>query len=270
MRTIVLNYIKLFAVGLMTIFMLVVTGIYQYSVTKAVSTDDEVAGTYKKNCMACHTAKAEKFFDPTKTESELRQTVLKGRKGEKPPFMPAFETKGVTDEQAKALVAYMLQLRTPAPNTNANLSNVNANANSAVNTCISPNSNAGNVNIGNAETANNANANTASNMGGNCSNVANTNTNSNANQVLELTPTPMAISAETVDSYKKSCAACHSAKAEKYFNITKTDAELETIILNGKKGDKPPYMPAFGTKNITSEQAKALVAYMRQLSSQSK
>jgi hypothetical protein len=36
---------------------------------------------------------------------------LKGKKAEKPPHMPAYESKGVTAEQAKALVDYMKQLK---------------------------------------------------------------------------------------------------------------------------------------------------------------
>lgn len=62
----------------------------------------------------CHTAKAEKNFDPAKTDEDLVQTILKGRKGERPPYMPGFEAKGMTADEAKALAAYMKTLRTPA------------------------------------------------------------------------------------------------------------------------------------------------------------
>jgi hypothetical protein len=41
------------------------------------------------------------------------EIVLKGKKAEKPPHMPAYATKGVTAEQAKALVDHMKQLKTP-------------------------------------------------------------------------------------------------------------------------------------------------------------
>jgi cytochrome c5 len=37
------------------------------------------------------------------------------------------------------------------------------------------------------------------------------------------------------------------------------------IVLNGKKPEKPPNMPAYGEKGITEEQAKALVAHMKSL-----
>ena len=69
--------------------------------------DDDAAALYKTKCFACHGATAEKKFDATKADDELIQTVLKGKKMEKPPNMPGFEEKGVTADQAKALVAFM-------------------------------------------------------------------------------------------------------------------------------------------------------------------
>jgi hypothetical protein len=36
---------------------------------------------------------------------------MKGKKVEKPPNMPAFEDKGVTADQAKALITLMKQLK---------------------------------------------------------------------------------------------------------------------------------------------------------------
>jgi hypothetical protein len=39
------------------------------------------------------------------------QIVLKGKKPEKPPNMPAYEEKGITEDQAKALVAHMKSLK---------------------------------------------------------------------------------------------------------------------------------------------------------------
>lgn len=75
---------------------------------------EDAATTYKTKCQACHTAKAEKFFDPAKADAELVEIILKGKKGEKPPFMPAFEAKGINAEQAGALVTFMKKLRDPA------------------------------------------------------------------------------------------------------------------------------------------------------------
>ena len=69
--------------------------------------DDDPAALYKAKCVACHGATAEKKFDATKADDELIQTVLKGKKLEKPPNMPAYEEKGITADQAKALITFM-------------------------------------------------------------------------------------------------------------------------------------------------------------------
>jgi|ERR1041384_5737911 mono/diheme cytochrome c family protein len=68
--------------------------------------DFDAAATYKAKCNMCHGPKAERKFDATKSDAELLQTVLKSGK----PGMPAFETKGITEDQAKALIAYMKSL----------------------------------------------------------------------------------------------------------------------------------------------------------------
>ena len=73
--------------------------------------DFDAAATYKTKCQACHGAAAEKKFDAALPEAELVQAILKGKKGEKPPFMPAFGEKGINEEQAKALVAFMKSLK---------------------------------------------------------------------------------------------------------------------------------------------------------------
>ena len=73
--------------------------------------DFDAAATYKAKCVACHGAAAEKKFDVTIADADLMQIVLKGKKGEKPPFMPAYEEKGINEEQAKALVAHMKSLK---------------------------------------------------------------------------------------------------------------------------------------------------------------
>ncbi len=78
------------------------------SVRARASADDfDAAGTYKAKCFACHGAKAEKKWDSTHAEDQMLNSVLKGKKAEKPPNMPAFEERGVTPDQAKALIAYM-------------------------------------------------------------------------------------------------------------------------------------------------------------------
>jgi mono/diheme cytochrome c family protein len=65
--------------------------------------------------------------------------------------------------------------------------------------------------------------------------------------------------------FKAKCVACHGAAAEKKFDTAIPDADLVQIVLNGKKPEKPPNMPAYGEKGITEEQAKALVAHMKSL-----
>ncbi|MDX6558931.1 MAG: Cytochrome oxidase, cbb3-type, subunit [Blastocatellia bacterium] len=78
---------------------------------RAGADDFDAAGTYKAKCVACHGANAEKKFNATLADDELNQVVLKGKKPEKPPNMPAFEERGITADQAKALVAYMKTLK---------------------------------------------------------------------------------------------------------------------------------------------------------------
>lgn len=66
----------------------------------------DVAATYKGKCVACHGAKAEKAFNPAKSDADLLNAMLKGVK----PKMPSYE-KSLGAETSKALVAYMKQLR---------------------------------------------------------------------------------------------------------------------------------------------------------------
>jgi mono/diheme cytochrome c family protein len=77
------------------------------TVPARATTDDDAAALYKTKCVVCHGATAEKKFDATKADDDLIQIVLKGKKLEKPPNMPGFEEKGITADQAKALVAFM-------------------------------------------------------------------------------------------------------------------------------------------------------------------
>lgn len=77
------------------------------SVPGRTSSQDDTAALYKSKCFACHGATAEKKFDAAKADDDLIQTVLKGKKMEKPPNMPGYEEKGITADQAKALVAFM-------------------------------------------------------------------------------------------------------------------------------------------------------------------
>ena len=71
----------------------------------------DASATYKTKCIACHGQKAEKKFDSSLTDEQMIDTVMKGKKLEKPPNMPAYGEKGVTREQAKALIEHMKQLK---------------------------------------------------------------------------------------------------------------------------------------------------------------
>jgi mono/diheme cytochrome c family protein len=71
----------------------------------------DTAGYYKAKCVACHGKTAEKKFDPSLPAEQLIDIVLKGKKAEKPPNMPAYGTKGVSSDQAKALIDHMKQLK---------------------------------------------------------------------------------------------------------------------------------------------------------------
>ena len=103
--------IKLFATLLVLVPAIGLVVFHSGPVMAVSATTDDAAADYKAKCAACHTPKATKFFDPALPEADLVQIILKGKKGEKPPYMPAFETKGITEEQAKALVVYMKGLR---------------------------------------------------------------------------------------------------------------------------------------------------------------
>ena len=82
------------------------------SVRARVSADDfDAAGTYKAKCFACHGSKAEKKWDSTHPEDQMVDSILKGKKAEKPPNMPGFAEKGITADQAKALIAYMKSIK---------------------------------------------------------------------------------------------------------------------------------------------------------------
>ena len=71
----------------------------------------DAAATFKTKCVACHGQKAEKKFDSSLPDAQLIDIVMKGKKPEKPPNMPAYGEKGVTADQAKALVEHMKQLK---------------------------------------------------------------------------------------------------------------------------------------------------------------
>jgi mono/diheme cytochrome c family protein len=117
------NKIKQFAILIFTVTLSIALFATSRPATKAA--DDETtpvnysdtAATYKAKCNLCHKPAAEKGFDITKTDEQLVEVVLTGKKMAKPPHMPAYNGKGMNAEQAKAFVTYMRQLRATAPKT---------------------------------------------------------------------------------------------------------------------------------------------------------
>jgi mono/diheme cytochrome c family protein len=84
---------------------------YSVAPAQGEAQPSDPAAYYKAKCVICHGPKAEKRFDTALTEEQHLDAILKGKKPEKPPNMPAYGEKGVTPEQAKALLEYMKQLR---------------------------------------------------------------------------------------------------------------------------------------------------------------
>ena len=106
------NHIKVFVLAAIVLPLLMFMGINAGTSRVSASSDDDAAALYKKNtCFACHKADASKHFDPALADEELVDAILNGKKGDKPPFMPAYGAKGIDAEKAAALVAYMRELR---------------------------------------------------------------------------------------------------------------------------------------------------------------
>ena len=98
-----------FALGILTVFALI------FLVSGTAQTDlkySDAASYYKDaKCVVCHGQAAEKKFNPDDKDDKLIEAILQGKKAEKPPNMPAFEPKGLTADQAKAMIDYMRTLK---------------------------------------------------------------------------------------------------------------------------------------------------------------
>lgn len=66
---------------------------------------------YKPNCAECHGSTAEKRFNPDNPESQMIDAILNGAKAEDTKDMPAFNQKGIDEQKAKILIAYMKSIR---------------------------------------------------------------------------------------------------------------------------------------------------------------
>jgi len=102
--------VKNIAITVSAIFLF---GVFFYTVAPAQgeAQPSDPAAYYKAKCVACHGQKAEKKFDASLTDEQYVDAIMKGKKPEKPPNMPAYGEKGVTQDQAKALLEHMKQLR---------------------------------------------------------------------------------------------------------------------------------------------------------------
>jgi len=102
--------VKNIAITLTAIFL---SGVIFYSLAAAQgeAQPSDPTAFYKAKCVVCHGPKAEKKFDASLTDEQYIDAILKGKKPEKPPNMPAYGEKGVTAEQAKGLLDHMKQLR---------------------------------------------------------------------------------------------------------------------------------------------------------------
>ena len=103
--------LKTYALSIAGAILLTLLAIVSVGARHSSSGEFDAAKTYKGKCVACHGPKAEKKFDATKSDDEHVQIILKGKKAEKPPNMPGYEAKGVTADQAKALLDYMKSVR---------------------------------------------------------------------------------------------------------------------------------------------------------------
>lgn len=107
-----LNRTKIIATAILILPLIAIFGFNNNPAGRSVAAAD-TATVYKAQCAMCHTPTAEKFYNAAKTNEEHVDIILKGKKGEKPPYMPGFEAKGMKAEEAKALAEYMRTLRTP-------------------------------------------------------------------------------------------------------------------------------------------------------------
>lgn len=107
------NQVKILFIAIIALPLIAIVGIHRQTVLANALADETTENIYKTKCAMCHSPKAEKAYDPAMPIEEQVNIILKGKKGEKPPNMPAYEGK-LTTEQATALAEYMKSLRTPA------------------------------------------------------------------------------------------------------------------------------------------------------------
>lgn len=105
-----MNRIRNTAIALTTLFLLSIIFLTTAPAQTEVKPSD-TAAFFTAKCVMCHGKKAEKKFDTSLTDDQMLEAIMKGKKAEKPPHMPAYGEKGVTEDDAKALIAHMKQLK---------------------------------------------------------------------------------------------------------------------------------------------------------------
>src|SRR6476469_9736144 len=100
------NTFKLIAIAAVIGFAVALAA-YKPANVGAAAAGDPATSFKELKCSMCHTANAAKFFDPKKTDEELSATILNGKKGEKPPNMPAFDETKLPAADRAAMVTYM-------------------------------------------------------------------------------------------------------------------------------------------------------------------
>ena len=104
-------YLKRIGVAIVVVTMLALVFLVSGAAQTEVKFTDSASYYKDAKCVVCHGQKAEKKFNADLKEEELVEIVLKGKKPEKPPNMPAYEAKGLTADQAKGMVDYMKSLK---------------------------------------------------------------------------------------------------------------------------------------------------------------
>jgi len=97
--------------GILAAMLLTVIAISVLAQSGSAKQTFDRAGYYKKNCAECHGSEADKKFNPDLPEQQMVDAILNGQTMETPPDMPAFADKGIDEERAKALIAYMNAFR---------------------------------------------------------------------------------------------------------------------------------------------------------------
>ncbi len=104
------NRIKLFTIASFVALVAFVI-VFRSTPVRGAAAPDVTGDLYKAKCAMCHSPAAAKFYDPAMPDEEQARVILEGKKGEKPPHMPAFADKGIDAAGAKALAEYMKSLR---------------------------------------------------------------------------------------------------------------------------------------------------------------